>query len=132
MAADLFYLHDLPGALRFEIRGVMSEGLADAVVRSLQTALSIAGGRPVFVDLRHATDVEPGAAAKLAEFAGATLRFVFREDHLPLMASLAPRTAAPAGESPQPQWRRTLCRLASMILRGCRCLSCAATRFWMI
>lgn len=132
MATDAFYLHDHPAALRFEIRGALSHELADAMLQSLKTARSIAGGRTLLLDLRSATRLESAALGGLARLAGFGARFLVREDHLPLLAPLLQRSAAPAGESPQPGWRRALCRAAAFFRRSCRCLSCARTRFWML
>lgn len=126
-----FYLHDLPAALRFEVRGPLDAPLAAEILSSLSTALSIRNGRPLILDLRRAERVDGSAAAALAELPLAEMRVLAREDHLQHVAAALPRRPQPVSEVHLPLLRRLWCAVLERLRPRCACPSCHPARIWV-
>ncbi len=128
----VFYLHDTPGALRFEVRGGLAAAVAKALEASIQTALSIQGGRPLVIDLRQASHVEPEADPILSRLTETGARLLVRDEQLPRLARASTRVPEVAQETPPGGLRRWLCRGLAHLRPGYACGFCRSRRAWSL
>lgn len=131
MRQGTLYLHDVPAALRFEVRGPLDAPLAAEILRTLSTALSIRNGRPLILDLRQVERMEPSAAALLAGLPVSEMRVLAREDHLQHVAAALPRRPQPVSEPRLPLLRRAWCAVLERLRPRCACPSCHPARIWV-
>jgi hypothetical protein len=132
VSSAVFYLHDQPDALRFSVLGALDVPLAQEMLASAAISESMRNGRPLLIDLRRATFVDPEAAALLARIAGGHARFLTAEPLLPLLAPVVGRAAQPLPEQPRPRLLRWWCALLEWLRPGCACAACQPRRLWRL
>ena len=125
------YLHDTPSALRFEIRGDLTAAAAEALRRSVDTALSILGRRALLLDLSRAQRLEESAVAVLSELAARGAQFVAAGEQAGLLSRSLQRSPRPLPATAMSRWKALACRLASWLRLRCASLACEAPRLWM-
>jgi hypothetical protein len=125
------YLHDEPGALRFEVRGRLDGRAAEEILASAATAASMRNGRPMVIDLRRAAGTDPEAAA-LARAAAPETVFLFGDGQLDSIAAALPGTPRLAAERPLPRLRRWACSLLALMRPRCACRFCSTGRVWSL
>ncbi len=126
------YLHDEPGALRFEIRGELAALAAEALRRSVDTAMSILGGRALLIDLSRAERLDEGARHVLAELAARGAQFMAVGEQAGELGWSLKRSPRPLPAPAMSGWRTLACRLASWFRLRCARLACEAPRLWML
>lgn|GEM_PF-3182523 len=132
MAASGVYLHDTPSALRFEIRGELTASAAEALRRSVDTAMSILGRRAILLDLTRAQGADEGAREVLRELAARGAQFVAAGDQAGEWSRSLQRKPQPLPAPAMGGWRALACRLASRFRLRCACLACDGPRLWML
>lgn len=132
MRQGTLYLHDLPAALRLEVRGPLDAPLASEILSSLSTALSIRNGRPLILDLRQVERMEPSDAALLAGLPVSEMRMLVRENHLGQVTAVMPGQPQPVSEPRLPLLRRLWCAVLERLRPRCACPSCRPARIWVL
>jgi len=132
VAAGNFYLHDLPEALRFEIRGPLDSSLIEQILASWSTARSILRGRPVELDLRQA-ELPVGALQHIfAPLAQERIRWLVREDQLEPARHVLQRSPKPAAGQHAPAVRKWWCGFLRYFRPRCCWSLCAPARLWIL